>query len=150
MIRIRNCFLLLLLICFCCKNLSGQSKTIDSLLTVLKTAKEDTSKANSLNALSEQIWRTRKYNDSRKYADSAMVLSEKLDFKKGMGSAYGIKGLCYLFEGNFPEALNNYQAALKIWEEIGDKSVIAISYIYIATVYFRQSNYSESLKNYLA
>ena len=47
---------------------------IDSLLQVLKTAKEDTSKINTLNRLSRQIWETGNYELAKKYADDAVQL----------------------------------------------------------------------------
>ena len=53
MIRITKRFLFLLLFCCCGKILFAQSKKIDSLLSVLKTAKDDTSKVNTLNAFAE-------------------------------------------------------------------------------------------------
>ena len=38
---------------------------------------------------------------------------------------YNNIGVVYQYMGNYPEALKNYFAALKIFEEIGDKKGIA-------------------------
>ncbi len=46
-----------------------QTTEIDSLLTVLKTAKEDTNKVNTLNQLSEKAgWRVGNYDTALYYA----------------------------------------------------------------------------------
>ena len=67
----------------------AQTPRIDSLLIVLKTAKEDTSKANTLHEL------TRAYlfelNDHQKvgeYGSQQLALSLKLKFKKGIAYGY--------------------------------------------------------------
>ena len=49
-------------------------------------------------------------------------------------------------QGNYPEALKNYLASLKIREEIGDKQRIAESYNNIGNVYENMGNYPEALK----
>jgi hypothetical protein len=48
---------ILILICFYCFTglCLGQNKQVDSLLKVLKTAKEDTGKVNTLNALANTL-----------------------------------------------------------------------------------------------
>ena len=82
MIRIKYYFFLLLLFCFCQKNLLAQNKVIDSLLVVLKTSKEDTSKVNILNLLSRSLSISNTLDRARLYADSALVLADKLGYKK--------------------------------------------------------------------
>ncbi|MBI4946890.1 MAG: tetratricopeptide repeat protein, partial [Bacteroidetes bacterium] len=53
-------------------------------------------------------------------------------------------------QGNYPEALKNYFASLKIYEELKDKKGIAMSYNNIGIIYRNQGNYPEALKNYFA
>ena len=84
MIKIILRLSLLLLFCGCSKIFFAQDKKIDSLMNVLKTAIGDTNKVNTLNNLSEQFWRTAKYAEAKKYADDALSLSEKLNFKRGI------------------------------------------------------------------
>jgi len=78
----------------------AQNSKIDSLTAVLKTQKEDTGKANTLNALSRQLWQTANYPQARKYADDALALAETLKFNAGRANAYnniarGIAYSCY-------------------------------------------------------
>ncbi|MEO8086648.1 MAG: tetratricopeptide repeat protein, partial [Bacteroidota bacterium] len=139
---------------------SAQNKTIDSLQTILITAKEDANKVNTLNALSEQLWLKGDYNIAKKYAEDAFSLTEKnlttsggnekSTYLNGKANAYNNIAIINRFLGNYPEALNNHFAALKIREEIGDKKGIARSYLGIGSIYNFMGNYPEALKNQLA
>ena len=150
MIRIIKRFLFLLLFCCCCKNLFAQNKYIDSLLAVLRVAKEDTSKVNLLNTLSSELVLEINYSLARKYADDALLLSEKLNFKKGIAGAYNNFGVIYSNQFNYGEAFRNYLTSLKLREDIGYKNGIAASHVNIGNIYTYQRNYPEALKNYLA
>ena len=143
---------------------SAQNQKIDSLLNELKKfdakklehnknqlpEEEDTTKVNLLNALSYESYKTGDFAQEMTYANDALTLAKKLQWKKGI--AYSLKNIGSAYEdvGNYAPALENYFAALKIFEEIGDKKGIASSYNNIGAVYFRQSNYPEALKNYFA
>ncbi len=126
------------------------NKTVDSLLTVLKTAKADTTKVNALNQLSWELYLRGNYDTALIHAGSAKELAEKLNFRKGIAASYNNIGNVYNGQGNYPEALKNHFAALKIREEIGDKQRIASSYNNIGNVYHNQGNYPEALKNHFA
>ena len=185
---------------FCQKH---EQEKIDSLFTVLKTAKEDTAKVNTLNFLANLI--ASNNPDTALYlANHALALAIKLNYKMGITVAqltmseaninlgkydealktsnnalklcnqllpeatgtektggkakiliqkarsYNIIGIIYDNQGNYPEALKNYLASLKIGEEIGDKSNIARSHGNIGIIYSEQGNYAEALKYYFA
>jgi two-component system, NarL family, sensor histidine kinase UhpB len=124
---------------------SQQSK-IDSLVQVLKTAKEDTVKANNLNLLSREYARAGEHDLARKCSAEAFSLSEKLNFIPGIVSAHLNKGIPYFYEGNYEEALKNYNAALSVSEKGNYKRGIALSYNNMGLVYTYQRKYSEGLK----
>ncbi|MEO6692271.1 MAG: tetratricopeptide repeat protein, partial [Saprospiraceae bacterium] len=153
-IRLNSCkFILLSLIIASCSPfcIAQKDLKLDSLLNALHIVKDDTSKVNTLNAISYHLLSiTAKYTDAKRYADSALNLAIKVFFKKGIAKAYLIIGLVYKKQSNYSEALKNFLASLKIREEIGDKNGIASSYTYIGNIYFAQGNYPEALKNYLA
>jgi len=131
------------------KNTYSQDVKIDSLIKELKTAKEDTNKVNILNKLSEiGGWRIGNYDTTMYYAQTAMQLAEKLEFKKGIATGYNNIGVIYRNQGNYPEALKNFLILLKIHEEIGDKGGTADAYNHIGIIYRNQGNYPEALKNY--
>ena len=88
-----------LIFCFLHFSMSGQTNNdpaqfnsrIDSLLSLLKTAKEDTNKVNILYELSEEC----SEEDILKYAQAALLLAEKLNYKKGVAVASNNIGYVY-------------------------------------------------------
>ena len=143
---------LLFLLTVCCFHfyLPAQQNPIDSLQSILSTAKEDTNKVNTLNLLGKEMELIGDFDKGIEYSQDALSLSQKLNFKKGIAKACNGLGNCNMQQGKFPEALKNYFAALKIREDIGDKKGIAASYNNIGGIYFQQGNYPEALKNYFA
>jgi tetratricopeptide (TPR) repeat protein len=109
------------MLCCCSKTFFAQTKKIDSLLSVLQNANEDTIKVKTLSILSEQFEQSAKYAESRKYADDALLLAEKLGYKKGIANVRINIGNIDNDQGNYAEALKNHLAALKIFKEIGNK-----------------------------
>lgn len=127
----------------------AQNKEIDSLLIVLKTAKEDTNKVNLLNKLSEKAgWRIAKYDRAIEYAEGAKNLAKNLNYKRGEANANHNLGNGYFFQGNYDEAMKNYQASVKLREEIGDERGVANSNNNIGGVYLVQGNYTAVIKYY--
>ena len=100
-----------------------------------------------------------KYEEALRQLTSAKNIYERLlladakrslKVKKKLARTYNNIGNVYINEGNYPKALENYFASLKIKEEIGDKNGIAISYGNIGAVYYYQGNYSKALENNFA
>ena len=129
--------------------LNARQNTIDSLVSVLKTAKADTDRVNTLNSITKLYWQTADFTQAKKYADKALELSDKINFKKGKAAALSNIGLVFWKQGNYPEALKNYFSALKIAEETGDKRKTAAIYTNIGNIYINQENYPEALKSQL-
>ena len=75
---------------------------------------------------------------------------EIINNKQEIAISYNNIGAVYDDPENYPEALKNYFAALKIYEEIDDKKNSADSYNNIGRIYNVQDNYSEALKMYFA
>ena len=135
-----------ILLSFLC---NAQTRQRDSLKAVLKTAKEDTNKVNILNSLSRGYRNIQCLDTSLQYANVAVSLARILGFKKGEAKAFETKGLVYDNQGNYPDALKNDFACLKLREDIGDKEGTANIYLSIGMLYDGQCNYSEALKNYI-
>src|SRR4051812_30879351 len=83
----------------------AQNKKIDSLQVLLKKDKLDTNKINHFNQLSIEYKNARLYDTAIDYANSALQLALKLNFKKGMAISYTKIGNVYDFLCNYPEAL---------------------------------------------
>ena len=150
-IKAKNILLLVFLIVLSyCSSFAQQGQNVDSLLKVLETSKEDTNKVNTLNALTNILWRIPKIVDAKKYSDLTIALAQKLNFKKGLAAAYNTAGIIAVNQGNYTQGLKNYLTALRIFEEIKNKKGAAGCYINIGIIYSWQDNNSEALKMYLA
>ncbi len=141
--------LLIIGICsFCMAHAQKQGQPlIDSLLQELPKQKADSNKANLLNRLA-LTYDGINPDAMKKYADEALSLSDKLNYKRGIVKAYIIIGIAYDNQSNYPEALKNYFDALRLDQELGDKLGSASAYNNIGMVYSKQGNYPDALKNY--
>ncbi|MGZ3749733.1 MAG: tetratricopeptide repeat-containing sensor histidine kinase [Bacteroidia bacterium] len=124
----------------------SQNKRIDSLLSVLKTDKEDSVKTKHLNKITEEYLDIGEYAKALLYGEQSLALSQRLGDKKSVAEAYNNIGEGYWRKGDYPEALKNHFIALKIREEIKYKKGIASSYNYIGIIYAKQGNDKEALK----
>jgi tetratricopeptide (TPR) repeat protein len=127
----------------------SQNAKIDSLLNVIKVAKEDTSKVNALNNLFLEY----EFSDDEKAKEclsKALTLSQKTGYKKGLAETYVFLGYFAEDKGNYSDALKNYFTSLKISETINNKEGIANAYNSIGNVYYSQGNYQDALKNHFA
>jgi tetratricopeptide (TPR) repeat protein len=70
--------------------------------------------------------------------------------KKIRANAHNNIGLIYQDQGDYPGALNEFLAALKIREEIGDLRGAASARNNIGIIYKNQGNYTEALREYEA
>lgn len=130
--------------------LAQKVSKIDSLIHLLNTQKEDSSKVKILNILSRELWQKANYPEAKKHADDALMLAEKIKFNTGKADAYHNIAIIYVQQSNYPEALKNHFAGLKISDGIGYKKGMADAYNGIAGVYWTQGNYPEALKNLFA
>src|ERR1035437_1280698 len=104
------------------------AQNTDSLLSLLKTAKEDTNKVKVLNKLGWQLIENANYDSALIFANTSKSLATAIGFKNGLAKSYNTIGVIYFSQGNYPEALKNHFAGLKINEEIGNKKGMASSY----------------------
>ncbi len=146
MVKAILCFSLLAIhfsLCF------SQQHLVDSLRIALKTKHDDTSKVTNLNALSGALWRMDKYDTAIKYATSARVLAEKLNFPKGIVKAWRNTGSAYFNQGNYFKSLESYTKSLAISQRMGDSAGTALDLGGIARVQYIQGNYPNAMDYYL-
>ncbi len=129
-------------------NLSAQSDSlkIDSLKKVLATEKQDTSKVNTLNALSYQYYYNGDSTNALNYAGDALTLAQKTKFKKGQSIAYINIGAANENKANFKEAIRNYFIALSISQSLGDNKLVGASFSNIGNAYNDLQDSTNSLK----
>jgi len=123
---------------------TGNERRIDSLLALIKTEQKDTNQVNILNDLGFEYSITN-FTKAKSYLIQAEQLARKLNFKRGIANSLCNLGIAYETQGDYFEALNAQIFALKIREEIGDKSGISYSIHYIGDVYFGQSDLSDKI-----
>lgn len=150
-------FIVCFTLCFCYFSSLGQLSKIDSLFFLLKKDKEDTTKVIHLNDLSRELMYD-KPDTSISICIQAISIAEKLSTsanekiatkgKKEIATAYTIIGIINDGQGDYPKALDYFLKALKINEELNDKSGIAKRLTNIGIVYEELSDYPKSLDNY--
>ena len=125
----------------------AQNTKIDSLQHLLKSAKEDTSKVNALNALS---WEYLDKDNQKAFESSnqALALAQQLKFKKGEASAWSSLGGVYSDRDDYKASVKAYNTCLQLKKELGDKKGIATTYSNIGIVYKIQSDLAQTLYYY--
>jgi two-component system, NarL family, sensor histidine kinase UhpB len=149
-ILIKRSTLLLIMAVISVSCLGQKNVKIDSLLEIVKIQKDNTSKVNSLNALSRLLWETGKYAEARNYVNEALSLSQNIQFNTGEIHAYVNIGLICLYEANYPEALINFHDAYEISKLTGNKAGIFDAKHGIAGVYWNQGNYNDALDHLIS
>ena len=131
----------------------AQNKAIDSLLVVLKHSKNDIDKAQTLNAIAD-AYKTSDPKLMQQYANKALQLSQKIQFKIEEGNAQLNLGNANIIFGNYSNALSRFAMAQGIFEneiQTNSKNSLAIkrglakSYGSIGIVFAEQSNYAKAL-----
>ena len=116
---------------------------IDSLISILQTEKDDTSKVSILNEIARQYPLDQSVK-IKMYADSAFALAKKIDWKKGQAEALNNIGDVLTFESNIKEAIEKNETAVKLFESINDKIGVANSYRKIGIAYYKLSDFPKS------
>jgi two-component system, NtrC family, sensor kinase len=122
----------------------GQPR-IDSLLTRIPPAAEDTGKVDLLNDLCFTYYSINP-NEGLKYGKEGLALAEKLNWKKGIASAERAIAVNYAAKSDYPKALEYFFKALKIFEESGDRSLAARVLGNIGNIYTSQNDFPKALE----
>lgn len=126
-----------------------EQQKIDSLKTALsKKSSSDTLTVINMNKLARLLVRDNQFELAESYAQKALKLSEKLNYKKGKANSQHTFGNLFERQQYDAEAVKHFSAALKIWKEIGYKKEVAYTYYYIGNLHEYQGNYPEALKNF--
>ena len=131
---------------------------IDSLFSILKLQKEDTSQVNTLCALAFQL-RNSDPDTSIYFGNKALKLASHLKYKMGIAGAQLQLGNALMNQGKYIDALkynNNAQhiyEQLLITEEFKNKDLVkkqkARTYNNIGIIHWYQGNYPVALQNHL-
>ncbi|MDP1803396.1 MAG: tetratricopeptide repeat protein [Bacteroidota bacterium] len=125
----------------------AQQKFIDSLLTQLKTAKEDTSKAKLLKNLGIS-YGSGDNELAKKYLQESFRLATALNFQRGITEACLYMGSCEEVEENYDRAFSLYDLALKNATAQNDKRNIAGALTKIGLIHKIKGEYQKALACY--
>lgn len=117
---------------------------VDSLLTELKVAGEDTVKVEILLRLFDPTV----LNDldlAFEYTDQAHRLSEKLSFDKGIAAAFQRKGIIWGYRGDITKARENYMNAIEVHKRLSHELIAATLTYNLGLLYQEQGIYDSAL-----
>jgi tetratricopeptide (TPR) repeat protein len=147
MITKENCISLLLVCCLTLLPLTSvtQTRSIDSLLTLLQTTQKDTSKVTIYAALCKAYMV--ELNDMDKvmeYATKLHFVSQPIANKKGLAGSTFYLGLSQWTKGNYEPALTNFKHAMVLFHELNIKKSEIACYINIGQIYTAMGKFQEA------
>ena len=134
----------------------AQNRKIDSLLSLIKIEKKETSRLDYTNTVSREFINIGMYHEGYRYANNVIdncnrllsasnsSNSDSLILNKKATALNNIGVLCKE-QGDFVNALEHLSKALKIDEEINDHSGMAKRFGNIGIVYMNKGDYSNAL-----
>jgi adenylate cyclase len=140
-------FFALILIALCIPGFS-QTQQTDSLKSLLKTAREDTLKVNTLIALSGKLLSSDS-DDAIRYANEAKALADKIGFKRGQAYALKSIGMVYYKHADYIAALPFWQQSLNTFRSLGDRKGIANMLNNLGAVNFNGGDDEKAIEYYL-
>lgn len=123
---------------------SNNQHKIDSMLTVLKYAKEDTNKAKTLYALSVAYLRNEP-EKSLDYAQQTLALAERLKFTRYVFNAYQSLAGYYYYKSNTPVAGEYFSKALALAEKMNDKNALGKVYSNLSLLATKNFDYHQAI-----
>jgi len=129
---------------------AAESSESDSLRNLIEKAKEDTVKVELLNALSKYYWTTASNPKGVIiFGKEAKSLSDKLHYRRGLAYAYKNIGIGYFNQGNYVEALQQYEQSIAMFDSIGDKKGLASMYSNLGNIYYNKADDLKAIELYL-
>lgn len=116
----------------------------DSFLLAIKTAKNDTSKINSMLSTSKYLM-YKEPTEAYKITNEALQLATKIKWDRGREQSYYTKGIYYYSQSEFTKTLECWQEALKYKEARNDKEGIASIQANIGLIYWNLDDNKKAL-----
>ncbi len=123
------------------------SSRVLELQAKLAQAKHDTAKINLLLKLASELFNSN-VEQSINYTKTAIDLSLKNEYMKGLADSYQKLGVCFYYDYKLDSTLYYYNKSLEIYEELKDQNGIASIFKNIGLIYYMQSKYNEALDYY--
>ena len=139
---------LVLLTLFTINNSYSQNSNQDSLREVIYMAGEDSVRVNTLIELANSYRRV-DTDKLIKLALEAKDISIRIGYQKGLANSLKYIGLGYGDQNMYVEATQNWEEALKIFEQLGDKDGTANILGNLGVMYSDQGDDEKALELYL-
>jgi signal transduction histidine kinase len=146
--KILYCFFKSILLCFLLipSFLPAQTQRLDSLVNAVNAMPDDTNKMNALHEISYMYYKNgNNVNKTLEYAGKEWLLAQKLNNKKGEGSAYLNYSIYYLENMKFDVATYYANKALAIMEALHNKKGMSSSYINLSLIHMRKGEYTAAI-----
>lgn len=124
------------------------AQDVDSLKTLLENQPWDSTRVNTLNAISSSVFRSEP-DEALRYSEEAKDLAEQIDFRKGLALAHKNMGLGYYMQGQYPEAFKSWEPSLQIYEELGDYKMVANLLSNMGSIYYSIGKNVEAIEYFL-
>ncbi len=124
---------------------SQESTKIDSLKKLITQVPDDSAKVNLLLKL---FWEYRRIKPdiALEYANQSLILAEKIEYTLGVANSIYQIGIINKVQGNYFEAAESFQKAIKYYEKILDTLGVVACYTDLGDIYNRQNDYEKALK----
>lgn len=127
---------------------NARDPQVDSLRMVLEKLDEDTLKIQVLNEIAGLLYRTAP-DEALVYGTRAKNLAEQISFQKGLADAYKNIGLGNYMQGDYKDAIQDWELALEIYEELGDDQLVANIIGNIGSIYYSSGVSDLAIEYYL-
>ncbi len=129
-------------------------RSADSGMFILKETK-DTNQINvflasAWNKYNQAFYGSGNFEETISYARQGLLLAKKINYKRGVGNASFVLGMCSAAKGNYNESRQYHYAALKTALEEGDKVQIFKGYHNIGIACNNLGIYNVALENHFA
>ncbi len=140
--------LLVLLLLLVTSPINAQNPKEDSLKLELKKNVVDTVRVKTLLKLGS-MYVGNDLKITLQYINEAKKFARKANFGLGLAKAYKISGTAYYYQGQFREAMDEWQSAFQVFDSLQNKPGMANILNNIGAVYFEQGDNTHALENYL-
>ncbi|MBA3681621.1 MAG: tetratricopeptide repeat-containing sensor histidine kinase [Bacteroidetes bacterium] len=120
------------------------NKKTDSLLSELKSQRENITRCNILNELSKSYYMVNP-EEGLKYAEKAFQLSLKINYKTGIANAFLNKARNYSVLGEYYKTLEFCEKAKKIYLDLNDDCSLGLCFLNMGNTYGNLGKFPDAL-----
>jgi serine phosphatase RsbU (regulator of sigma subunit)/Tfp pilus assembly protein PilF len=133
---------------FLAYTLSAQDSRVDSLKNMLQGLGLDTTRVDVLNEIADVLYRSDP-DGAIQYAGEAKSMAEMTDYRSGEALAYKNLGLGFYMQGEYRDALRNWELSLEIYRELGNDQLEANLLSNMGAIYHSTGKNVEAIEHWL-